>query len=195
MDNKNILTIEEQQSLLNLARIEIGKRLDIDCSDYKYQPFELFKEERGAFVTIHLHGDLRGCIGYIEPVASIEETIKDMAISAAFRDPRFMPLSKDEFSEIDLEISILSPIELVKDPNEIIVGQDGLIITKNGKKGLLLPQVPVEQNWDRITFLEHLCLKAGLSPNSWLDNPVLQKFSAVVFGEKNDLYHYLKSCN
>jgi len=184
MGKKNELNLDKQKSLLNLARKEIGKKLGIDCSNYVYKPFELFKEERGAFVTIHLNGNLRGCIGYIEPVASIEETIKDMAISAAFRDPRFMPLSQEEFDDIDLEISILSPLEIVKKIEEIIVGQDGLIITKDGKKGILLPQVPVEQNWDRETFLKHLCLKAGLSPDSWKDNPVLQKFSAFVFGEK-----------
>ena len=127
----------------------------------------IFKEKCGAFVTIHILGRLRGCIGYISGIKNIPDTITDMARSAAFKDPRFMPLTKNEYSDIDLEVSILSPIEEVKDVSDIVVGRDGLIISKGFQSGLLLPQVATEQGWDMDTFLEHTCYKAGLPGNSW----------------------------
>jgi uncharacterized protein len=182
----NELTKEQQKKLLLLARKTIAEKLGIkvEISLPAYDD-EIFSEKCGAFVTIHKRGDLRGCIGYIEGVKSIPETVKDMAMSSAFKDPRFPPLSPEEFKNIDIEISVLSPIEKVTDVNDIVVGRDGLIITRGFHRGLLLPQVPVEYGWDRDTFLSHTCYKAGLPADSW-KNPdtVIEKFSAQVFSEK-----------
>lgn len=180
------LNHEQKIKLLKLARKTIADSLNRSF-DMNEQDFSevIFGEKCGAFVTLHIKGNLRGCIGYIEGVKNIPETVKDMALSSAFRDPRFMPLSKDEYNNIDIEISVLSPIEKVNDISEIVVGRDGLIITKGYNRGLLLPQVPVEQGWDRDTFLTHTCYKAGLPGDSWKKGGVLiEKFSAQVFSEK-----------
>jgi AmmeMemoRadiSam system protein A len=178
--NKN-----QQIGLLSLARKTIADKLgvgiDINPPSFKEN---IFNEKCGAFVTLHIDGNLRGCIGYIEGIKTIPETVKDMALASAFKDPRFSSLRREEYKEIDIEISILSPIERVNDINDIVVGRDGIIITKGFKRGLLLPQVAVEQKWDRDTFLTHTCYKAGLSGDSWRNKDVLiEKFSAQVFSE------------
>jgi AmmeMemoRadiSam system protein A len=177
---------EQQINLLKLARKTISDKLGIssgiespDFSD------EIFNEKSGAFVTIHIKGNLRGCIGYIQGVKPVPETIMEMSISAAFKDPRFTPLTKEEYNDIDIEISLLSPIEEVSDIDEIQVGRDGLIITKGYNRGLLLPQVPLEQGWDRDTFLTHTCYKSGLPGDAWKKEGIkIEKFSAQVFSEK-----------
>jgi len=179
------LNIDQQIKLLKLARKTIADKLGIS-GEIELTPFneDVFNEKCGAFVTIHIKGDLRGCIGYIEGIKSIPETVKDMAVAAAFSDPRFSSLSSEEYKKIDIEISILTPIEKVNDVNEIVVGRDGLIITRGYNRGLLLPQVPVEQGWDRETFLSHTCHKAGIPADSWRKTDVLiEKFSAQVFSE------------
>ena len=140
----------------------------------------------GAFVTLHKTGDLRGCIGYLyaddQPLI---ETIRQASLAAAFRDYRFPPVEKDEMKKIDIEISILTPFDPVKNILDIKIGKHGLLLKKGSRSGLLLPQVPIEQGWDRDTFLDHLCLKAGLPPGSWEDKSAeLLSFSAEVFGEK-----------
>ncbi|HPP94334.1 MAG TPA: AmmeMemoRadiSam system protein A [Spirochaetota bacterium] len=176
----------QQRNLLILARKTIAQRLgvDFDSGTLDFSD-EIFKEKCGAFVTLHINGNLRGCIGYIEGVHPIPDTIREMALAAAFRDPRFAPLSKGEYKLIDIEISILSPIERVDSIDDIVVGRDGLIITRGFNRGLLLPQVPVEQGWDRETFLTHTCFKAGLPGDSWKKKDTLiEKFSAQVFSEK-----------
>ncbi len=180
------LSREQQVMLLKLARKTIaeslGQQFDAGGQDFSDR---IFSEKCGAFVTLHIKGSLRGCIGYIEGIKTIPETIKEMALSSAFRDPRFRPLSAGEYKEIDIEISVLSPIETVTDINDIVVGRDGLIMTKGHNRGLLLPQVPVEQGWDRETFLTHTCYKAGLPGDSWKrGNIIIEKFSAQVFSEK-----------
>ncbi len=179
----------QQIKLLKLARKTIADNLGI-AENIEELTFEddIFKEKCGAFVTIHIKGDLRGCIGYIEGVKSIPETVIDMASASAFSDPRFSSLTPDEYKKIDIEISILSPVEKVNDINEIVVGRDGLIITQGFNRGLLLPQVPVEQGWDRDTFISHTCYKAGLPADSWRKpGVVIEKFSAQVFSE-NELF-------
>ncbi|MCL1864412.1 MAG: AmmeMemoRadiSam system protein A [Spirochaetes bacterium] len=186
----NELNKEQQINLLNLARKTIADKLGVD-EDIKLSPFkdDIFNEKCGSFVTLHINGNLRGCIGYIEGIKSIPETVKDMALASAFKDPRFSSLKREEYKKIDIEISILSPIEKVNDINEIVVGRDGIIITKGFNRGLLLPQVAVEQKWDRDTFLTHTCFKAGLPGDSWKRKDVLiEKFSAQVFSE-NELLH------
>lgn len=180
------LNHDQQVRLLRYARKTIADALgqDIDYADPDFSE-KIFGEKCGAFVTIHIKGNLRGCIGYIEGVKNIPDTINDMALSSAFRDPRFRPLGREEYKNIDIEISVLSPVEKVTDINDIVVGRDGLIITKGYNRGLLLPQVPVEQGWDRDTFLTHTCYKAGLPGDSWKKSGVLiEKFSAQVFSEK-----------
>ena len=180
------LNREQQVKLLRLARLTIADSLGIDSGIAEPVFNEpVFSEKRGAFVTLHIKGNLRGCIGYIEGVRNIPDTIREMALSSAFKDPRFSPLSKKEYGHIDIEISVLSPIEKVSDVNEIKVGRDGLIMTRGYNRGLLLPQVPVEQGWDRDTFLTHTCYKAGLPGDAWRKGGVtMEKFSAQVFCEK-----------
>ena len=182
------LTREQQINLLKLARKTIYEILFEDkfenISENVFTD-NIFKTKCGAFVTLHMNDSLRGCIGYIEGVKQIPDTVVDMAKASAFRDPRFMPLTKSEYDKIDIEISILSPIEKVKSVSDIVVGRDGIIISKGGRSGLLLPQVATENNWDLTTFLEHTCYKAGLPANAWKDkDTVIEKFSAQVFGEK-----------
>lgn len=181
------LSREQQIKLLKLARKTISEKLKIDekidAPDFQD---EIFMEKAGAFVTIHLNKQLRGCIGYIQGVQPIPETVKEVSASSAFRDPRFTPLSDKEYKDIDIEISIMSPIEDVTDVDDIVVGRDGLIISRGHKRGLLLPQVPVEQGWDKTEFLTHTCYKAGLDGDSWKKEGVkIEKFSAQVFSEKD----------
>lgn len=181
------LEIEQQKMLLALARNTIADTLKLDTRLADPDLSDLiYKEMRGAFVTLHINGRLRGCIGYIVAVKPLIETIVEMAGAAAFRDPRFSPLSREEYKAIDIEISVLTPIALVQNIDEIEVGRDGLIISMGQRSGLLLPQVAVEQGWDKFEFLENTCYKAGLSGSAWKTPDVkIEKFSAQVFGEKS----------
>jgi uncharacterized protein len=179
------LTKEQQLKLLKLARKTIADSLDVPCGFELDLSDAIFEEKCGAFVTLHSSGRLRGCIGYIKGIKPIPETIIDMAKASAFKDPRFPPLRKDEYDQIDIEISVLSPIEPVRDVAEIKIGRDGLIICRGYNSGLLLPQVPVEQEWCLDEFLENTCYKAGLPGNAWqMKGTEIEKFSAQVFGEK-----------
>ena len=142
----------------------------------------VLQEPRGAFVTLHKEGMLRGCIGHISADHPLHTTIKDMAIAAAFEDPRFPPLTRKEFDKIDIEISALTPFKRITDINEIEVGKHGLYLKKGFYSGLLLPQVATEYGWDRITFLEHTCNKAGLPKDAWKEKDTeIYMFSADVF--------------
>jgi len=185
-------THKMKKDMLALARITIAEKLDIDPGVSEAEcdfSNSLFKEELGVFVTLHIKGSLRGCIGFIEGVFPLPETIRKMALSAAFRDPRFNPLSAEEYPLIDIEISVLSPVEPLHDLTDIEIGRDGLIASKAGRSGLLLPQVAEEYGWNRDDFLSHTCMKAGLPQNAWKDGSVtFQKFSAYVFGETCDRF-------
>jgi AmmeMemoRadiSam system protein A len=140
------------------------------------------KEPGAAFVCIHKGKDLRGCIGMIEARTPLWETIKTMAVEAAFGDPRFCALASDELDEIDVEISVLTPMQRIGDPTEIEIGKHGLLIRKGYRSGLLLPQVATEHGWDREQFLKWTCLKAGLAEEAWKDKDVeVYVFSADVF--------------
>ena len=135
----------------------------------------------GAFVTLHHQGKLRGCIGYIEPVKPLIQTVQEVAIKAAFEDPRFPPLTENE--HVQIEISVLSPPKRVLDISSIEVGKDGLIIELGPRRGVLLPQVAAEYSWDRETFLENTAMKAGLPPDAWRHPAVkIYRFSAEIFG-------------
>ncbi len=139
-------------------------------------------ELRGAFVTLHLHGRLRGCIGYVIPSQSLYRTVAEAARAAAFDDPRFEPVTRSEELGLKIEISVLSVVRPIR-PEVVVVGRHGLIVSQGSLRGLLLPQVPLEWGWDREAFLAQTCLKAGLAPDAWLHGAELQAFTAEVFGE------------
>jgi AmmeMemoRadiSam system protein A len=137
--------------------------------------------KKGAFVTLKKRGRLRGCIGFIEPVLPLHQTIIQAAIYAASRDVRFKPVQASELKDIEVEISVLTPLQKINDPKEVEVGKHGLVIAKGDQKGLLLPQVPVENRWSRRTFLEQTCLKAGLPRDAWRTGADMYVFEAIVF--------------
>lgn len=138
-------------------------------------------EHRGAFVTLTRGGNLRGCIGYIEGIKPLIEAVADNAASAAVRDPRFPPVTPDEVPDLELEVSALSPLRAVPGPEDIVIGRHGILLEKNGRRAVFLPQVAVEQGWDLETTLGHLCLKAGLPPHAWQEGARFQVFTAEVF--------------
>jgi AmmeMemoRadiSam system protein A len=140
-------------------------------------------EERGVFVTLKERGQLRGCIGYVLPTKPLYLAVRDMAINSALRDPRFPPVTPAELSSLYIEISVMTPLQPVADPGEVVVGEDGLVVEARGCSGLLLPQVAPEQGWDRERFLEGVCMKAGLPPDAYLwEDARMHKFQARIFG-------------
>jgi len=140
-------------------------------------------EPRGAFTTIYFHGNLRGCVGYVFPVASLYRTVAETARAAAFEDTRFSPVSPQEAPELDVSLSILSSLQVIT-PEEVEIGRHGLVVSHGGRRGLLLPQVPVEHQWDRATFMEQTCRKAGLPLDAWRQGATLEAFTAEVFGDR-----------
>ncbi len=183
----NMLNQQQRTILLQIARDSIAAVLEGGRPDLqKYPTDEILRRPAGAFVTLNLDdGELRGCIGSIQPVAPLYQAVSMSAINAAFRDPRFYPLERQEFARIHLEISVMGPVERVSTIEEIMVGRDGLIVTRGHYAGLLLPQVATEYGWDRDTFLSHTCLKAGLSRDAWrAPETRIERFSAEVFGEQ-----------
>jgi AmmeMemoRadiSam system protein A len=137
----------------------------------------------GAFVTLHKHGDLRGCIGHIEPTEPLGTVVPRCAVAACSSDPRFPPLAPDELDSIDIEISLLGPLEPIAGPQDIVVGRHGLVVERDWQRGLLLPQVATEWKWDAEAFLAHTCQKAGLSRDAWHKGARVWRFEAEVFGE------------
>lgn len=176
---------EEKNILLDAAKRTIQSVLDEkDIPEFHFAS-PVLQEKRGAFVTLKKREQLRGCIGYIEGIKPLGQTVMEMAVAAAFQDPRFPPLKRDEFDQLDFEISVLSPLEEVHHIEEIEVGRHGLYIVKGFRSGLLLPQVAVEHHWDRETFLTETCYKAGLSPQAWKESDTtIYIFSADVFGDR-----------
>ena len=182
-----MLTQEQRTTLLQIARDSIAAVLDGKRPDLtRYALDDDLRRPAGAFVTLNeSSGELRGCIGSIEPVAPLYEAVSKSAINAAFRDPRFYPVKKDEFASLHLEISVMGPILVVKDVSEIEVGRDGLIVSRGPYAGLLLPQVATEYGWDRETFLSQTCVKAGLPSSAWRSGDCrIEHFSAEVFGDQ-----------
>lgn len=142
--------------------------------------------ETGAFVTLHKKGELRGCIGHMIGETPLIETIQNMAVAAATEDPRFDKVTSSELDDIDIEISVLSPMKRITDVKEIEVGRHGILLGKGWARGVLLPQVATEQGWDRDTFLTHTCYKAGLPGDTWKDpETIIEIFSAQIFGERS----------
>ena len=180
------LTGEEKRYLLALARRTIQAHVRGVPLEYEEPESPTLREERGAFVTLYKQGQLRGCIGYIEGIKPLYLTVIDMAEAAAFNDPRFPPVQADEVDELDIEISVLTPLRKVTDLREIEVGKHGILLRRDIYQGLLLPQVATEYGWDRETFLNQTCLKAGMSPGCWKDPETeIFIFSADIFSEKD----------
>jgi hypothetical protein len=179
------LSEQEKSELLVLARKSVEQAIQ---EEHAYEPpasaTEALNQERGAFVTLREAGALRGCIGYTSAIKPLYMTVRDTATLAAIRDPRFQPVATAELPRLDYEISVLSPLRRVLDVQQIRIGEHGLLMKNGEKEGLLLPQVPVEQKWDRPMFLEQTCAKAGLPAGCWKDEDTdIFSFTAVVFGE------------
>ncbi len=175
------LSEEEKKQLKKLVKDAIeGVLFGKECVPEQFKG--LLEEKCGAFVTIKNRGALRGCIGYVRGYLPLHETVKQMAIQAAFNDPRFTPVTKDEWADCDFEISVLTPMKKIESVEEIEVGVHGLYMEKGVHSGLLLPQVATEQGWDREEFLEYTCYKAGLPKDAWKSKDIdIYIFSADVF--------------
>jgi AmmeMemoRadiSam system protein A len=174
---------DERALLLRLAHESIlsaleGREIPLD------PPTEHLAEPRGAFTSLYLRGELRGCVGYVLPVSPVYRAVVDTARAAAFEDTRFRPMTLPEGRDLDIELSILSPPKPVS-ADEVEIGRHGLLISMAGRRGLLLPQVPTEHNWDRTTFLEQTCRKAGLPLDAWKNGATIEAFTAEVFGDKD----------
>jgi AmmeMemoRadiSam system protein A len=142
------------------------------------------REPGAAFVTLHVDGALRGCLGALEPRGrTLAEIVAGMASAASREDPRFAPLQHRDLPALHIEISVLGPMLPVADPAEVVVGRDGVVIEAGDRRGLLLPQVAIEWGWDREALLGHACLKAGLATDAWKQGARILRFEAEVFGE------------
>jgi AmmeMemoRadiSam system protein A len=180
-----MLSTEEKHWLLALARDAIAEKLGKGAGIGRLPSSDALRRPCGAFVTLHKGGALRGCIGLVEALRPLHESVREMAVAAAFEDPRFPSLGSEEFDQIDIEISVMSPLKRIDDVNVIVVGRHGIIMKRGLHQGLLLPQVATEQGWDRETFLEHTCYKAGMTGDCWKQSDTeIYIFSAEVFGEK-----------
>ncbi|MCX6767957.1 MAG: TIGR00296 family protein [Candidatus Micrarchaeota archaeon] len=188
-----MLSLKQGTFLVRLARRAIQCKLNGTKCDFKQQkPAAKFKKA-GAFVTVTAHPgrELRGCIGFVQPVMPLDEAVAAAAVEAAFGDYRFPPVGRGELGKIVVEVSVLSPLERLKPPaagyqKQVIVGKHGLVIECAGSGGLLLPQVAVEFNLDSREFLNQVCLKAGLPPDAWLGKGAkLFRFAARVFSEES----------
>ncbi len=181
-----MLSDGDKKELLRIARRSIEEH-------FKGQKFRLEKmsvalaEDRGAFVTLKKRGQLRGCIGYVNPIKPLGEAVANLAVDAAIHDPRFPSLERSELDEVDIEISAMTPLEKITDASVVEVGKHGLYMKRGPYAGLLLPQVATEWGWGRERFLEQTCYKAGLGSGAWKDKETeIYIFSAEVFGEKDD---------
>jgi AmmeMemoRadiSam system protein A len=187
-EDKDALTPAQKKRLLEIARqtmeeyVRTGKTLEFRETDPR-----LLMEE-GAFVTIHMQGRLRGCIGNILGRGPLYRTVRDMAIAAATQDPRFDPVQAEELKDLDVEVSVLSKPRVIRDVDEIVMGKHGVIVSQGPwRQGVFLPQVAVETGWSKEEFLNQLCAqKAGLARDAWKDPKTkIEIFTAQVFGEKD----------
>ena len=171
----------DRETLVRIARDAIlahvtGARADISVRD------ELGLRRGGVFVTVYCRGELRGCIGSIRDDKPLVDATADCARSAASADPRFAPIDPEELAVIDVELSLLGPFETIGGPSQIEVGRHGVLVEHSGRRGLLLPQVATEWDWDAETFLARTCQKAGLPLDAWKHGAALWRFEAEVFG-------------
>jgi uncharacterized protein len=173
-ERKQLLALAHESILSALEHREIS--LAASCV--------AFDAPRGVFTTIYLHNQLRGCIGYPLPTASLHRAIVETARGAAFEDTRFPPVNLAEARELEVSLSILSPLKAVS-PEEVRIGIHGLLLSQHGHRGLLLPQVPLEHGWDRVTFLEQTCRKAGLPGDAWRSGTTVEVFTTEIFGDQD----------
>lgn len=176
-------SVEERSLLLHVARDSILstlERREISLDP----PTPHLAEPRGAFTSLYLRGELRGCVGFILPIYTVYRAVAETARAAAFDDNRFPPLTQHEAPDLEIQLSILSPPQPIQ-PDAIDVGRHGLLISSHGRRGLLLPQVPIEHGWNRIAFLEQTCRKAGLPMDAWQKGAIIEAFTAEVFGNKS----------
>ena len=177
------LSEAERAELLAIAREAIAARIEGREPALRPRSSRL-SATRAAFVCLKVGGRLRGCIGSLTATGPLWESVRDMAAEAAFADPRFMPLTARELPRVELEVTVLSPLEKIDNPAEVIVGRHGLFISRGNRQGVLLPQVATEYGWDRETFLDETCQKAGMGPGCWRqEGTEIYVFTATVFGE------------
>ena len=177
----NEFSTEERSLLLQLAHQSIAAALEHGEISL-VPPAPHLAEPRGVFTTLYYRGDLRGCVGYVFPVMSLYRTVAESARGAAFDDSRFAPVTRDEAAELRVSLSILSPPQPIR-PEDVEIGRHGLLIKMGAYRGLLLPQVPIEHDWDRIAFLEQTCKKAGLPIDAWRNGAQVEAFTAEIFGD------------
>jgi AmmeMemoRadiSam system protein A len=177
-----VTTDHDRRLLLRIAREAIAAFVS-GAAAHVPGDAEVLTRREGVFVTLHKSGELRGCIGHIEPNEPLGTIVPRCAVAACSTDPRFPPLAPDELSAIDIEISLLGPLEPIAGPADIVIGRDGLVVERGWQRGLLLPQVATEWNWDAETFLAHTCRKAGLPLDAWQHAAKAWRFEAEVFGE------------
>ena len=175
---------EERRFLLQLAHQSIAAALEGEKLT-PIAPSSHLAAPGGAFTTIYCRGELRGCVGYVLAVYPLCQTVADTARAAALDDSRFLPVTKGELPELEVSLSILSPLEPIL-PEQIEIGRHGLLVSRGSCRGLLLPQVPVEHRWDRMTFLEQTCHKAGLPANAWQQGAKIEAFTAEVFSDGDE---------
>jgi uncharacterized protein len=183
LSSQNEFTSEERGILLRLAHQSILSKFESGNISLD-PPSPHLAESRGVFTTIYLHGALHGCVGFIQPVASLYRNVAETARSAAFEDTRFPAITHEEAPNLEVSLSILSPLTPIA-AEKIEIGRHGLLISKSGQRGLLLPQVPIEHGWDRITFLEQTCRKAGLPTDAWKTDASIEAFTAEIFSDKD----------
>ncbi|HST11047.1 MAG TPA: AmmeMemoRadiSam system protein A [Terriglobales bacterium] len=172
---------QERRLLLRLAHdavesLVMGRKPAVETTSSHLQ------EPRGVFTTIYRHGELRGCVGYVAPVSPLYQAVIETARAAASQDTRFAPVTSEEVRDLQISLSVLSPLRPTE-AEEVEIGKHGLVVSMGGRRGLLLPQVPVEHGWDRVTFLEQTCRKAGLFADAWKAGATLEGFTAEVFAD------------
>lgn len=176
-----MIPADEQARLLEQARVAIATHLGAPARLPARAPAP---RRAGAFVTLHLGGRLRGCIGHVEPDRRLDDVVRSCAVAAATEDPRFPPLTPEELPRVSLEISVLGPLEPVQRLEQVVVGRHGLVVEQGRRRGLLLPQVATDWGWDPRTFVQQTCRKAGLPADAWPGGgATLYRFEADVFGE------------
>jgi uncharacterized protein len=174
----------DRQRLLSIARLALTAHVTGEPMPEK-EAHDALLRPAGAFVTLHLRGDLRGCIGHIEASEPLGRVVERCAVEAGTSDPRFPAVTPAELADIDIEISILGPLESISTLEHIEIGRHGLLVELGWRRGLLLPQVATEWKWNRETFLAQTCHKAGLPPDAWKTGALVWRFDAEVFGEHN----------
>ena len=177
------LEAADKRSLLKIAREALQRYLTTDTAPLVRNVSPRLHSLQGTFVTLKKHGELRGCIGHMLPDIPLGRAVETMALEAAFNDTRFSPLKQNELRDVEIEISVLTPMKPVSKPEEIVLGRDGVYMIKNGRSAVFLPQVATEQKWDRPEMLNNLCLKAGLPASSWKQGAQFLVFQAIVFDE------------